>query len=198
MYRIESRFYILLKLKTLYINLFFLILTFKAFSQEAESLIENYELYSDSSLETQYSFVQELLYVAGYVPEKITVYQTLPNNAHVYRITLDSVNGGFLFVRWNKKDKKHYVANKMIDAGMYYNLKAAEEIMRKQTENASFSADDISIQAGDQFKISGKDINGLRSEFDKKIEAQKKVQSNLHQYHLEKARRKVERKRSKN
>jgi hypothetical protein len=149
-------------------------------------------------LETQYSFVQELLYVAGYVPEKITVYQTLPNNAHVYRITLDSVNGGFLFVRWNKKDKKHYVANKMIDAGMYYNLKAAEEIMRKQTENASFSADDISIQAGDQFKISGKDINGLRSEFDKKIEAQKKVQSNLHQYHLEKARRKVERKRSKN
>lgn len=198
MYRIESRFYILLKLKTLYINLFFLILTFKAFSQEAESLIENYELYSDSSLETQYSFVQELLYVAGYVPEKITVYQTLPNNAHVYRVTLDSVNGGFLFVRWNKKDKKHYVANKMIDAGMYYNLKAAEEIMRKQTENASFSADDISIQAGDQFKISGKDINGLRSEFDKKIEAQKKVQSNLHQYHLEKARRKVERKRSKN
>lgn len=198
MYRIESRFYILLKLKTLYINLFFLILTFKAFSQEAESLIENYELYSDSSLETQYSFVQELLYVAGYVPEKITVYQTLPNNAHVYRITLDSVNGGFLFVRWNKKEKKHYVANKMIDAGMYYNLKAAEEIMRKQTENASFSADDISIQAGDQFKISGKDINGLRSEFDKKIEAQKKVQSNLHQYHLEKARRKVERKRSKN
>ena len=198
MYRIESRFYILLKLKTLYINLFFLILTFKAFSQEAESLIENYELYSDSSLETQYSFVQELLYVAGYVPEKITVYQTLPNNAHVYRITLDTVNGGFLFVRWNKKDKKHYVANKMIDAGMYYNLKAAEEIMRKQTENASFSADDISIQAGDQFKISGKDINGLRSEFDKKIEAQKKVQSNLHQYHLEKARRKVERKRSKN
>lgn len=198
MYRIESRFYILLKLKTLYINLFFLILTFKAFSQEAESLIENYELYSDSSLETQYSFVQELLYVAGYVPEKITVYQTLPNNAHVYRVTLDSVNGGFLFVRWNKKEKKHYVANKMIDAGMYYNLKAAEEIMRKQTENASFSADDISIQAGDQFKISGKDINGLRSEFDKKIEAQKKVQSNLHQYHLEKARRKVERKRSKN
>ena len=198
MYRIESRFYILLKLKTLYINLFFLILTFKAFSQEAESLIENYELYSDSSLETQYSFVQELLYVAGYVPEKITVYKTLPNNANVYRITLDSVNGGFLFVRWNKKDKKHYVANKMIDAGMYYNLKAAEEIMRKQTENASFSADDISIQAGDQFKISGKDINGLRSEFDKKIEAQKKVQSNLHQYHLEKARRKVERKRSKN
>ena len=81
---------------------------------------------------------------------------------------------------------------------MYYNLKAAEEIMRKQTENASFSADDISIQAGDQFKISGEDINGLRSQYDKKTEAQKKVQSNLHKYQLEKARRKAERKRSKN
>jgi hypothetical protein len=116
----------------------------------------------------------------------------------VYRVTLDSVNGGFLFVRWNKKEKKHYVANKMIDAGMYYNLKAAEEIMRIQTEKASFSADDISIQPGDQFKISGEDINGLRGEYDKKIEAQKKSQSNLHKQQLERARRKAERKRSKN
>jgi hypothetical protein len=185
-------------LKTLYINFFIVLFAFTAFAQEAESLIENYELYSDSSLETQYSFVQELLYVAGYVPEKITVYQTLPNNAHVYHVTLDSVNGGFLFVRWNKKEKKHYVANKMIDAGMYYNLKAAEEIMRIQTEKASFSADDISIQAGDQFKISGEDINGLRGQYEKKIEAQKKSQSNLHKQQLERARRKAERKRSKN
>ena len=185
-------------MKTLYINFFIVLFAFTAFAQEAESLIENYELYSDSSLETQYSFVQELLNVAGYVPEKITVYQTLPNNAHVYRVTLDSVNGGFLFVRWNKKEKKHYVANKMIDAGMYYNLKAAEEIMRKQTENASFSADDISIQAGDQFKISGEEINGLRNEYDKKIEAKKEFQLNLHKKQAEKAKRKVERKSPKN
>ena len=185
-------------MKTLYIIFFIVLFAFTAFAQDAESLIENYELYSDSSLETQYSFVQELLYVAGYMPEKITVYQTLPNNAHVYRVTLDSVNGGFLFVRWNKKEKKHYVANKMIDAGMYYNLKAAEEIMRRQTEKASFSADDISIQAKDQFKISQEDINGLRSEYDKKIEAQKKSQSNLHKQQLERARRKAEHKRSKN
>jgi len=101
-------------LKTLYINFFIVLFAFTAFAQEAESLIENYELYSDSSLETQYSFVQELLYVAGYAPEKITVYQTLPNNAHVYRVTLDSVNGGFLFVRWNKKEKKHYLFQLMI------------------------------------------------------------------------------------
>jgi hypothetical protein len=70
--------------------------------------------------------------------------------------------------------------------------------MRIQTEKASFSADDISIQAGDQFKISGEDINGLRGEYDKKIEAQKKSQSNLHKQQLERARRKAERKRSKN
>ncbi len=185
-------------MKTLYINLVVILFASVAFAQEAESLIENYEFYSDPSLDTQYAFVQELMYVAGYVPEKITVYQTLPNNAHVYRVTLDSVNGGFLFVRWNKKEKKHYVANKMIDAGMYYNLKAAEEIMRKQTENASFSADDISIQAGDQFKISGEDINGLRDEYDKKMEAKKEFQTNLHKKQAEKAKRKVERKSTKN
>ena len=174
--------------------LLFCFLNFFIYGQE--NIIEG--LYSDPSLETQSAFVNELLYVAGYLPDKIEIYQTLPNYAHVFRVKLDSVNGGFLFVRWNKKEKKHYVANKMIDAGMYYNLKAAEEIMRKQTENASFSADDISIQAGDQFKISGEDINGLRKEYDKKIEAKKEFQINLHKKQVEKAKRKVERKSPKN
>lgn len=174
--------------------LFFCLFNFFAYCQE--DIIEGY--YNDPSLETQTVFVSELLYVAGYLPDKIEVYQTLPNYAHVFRVKLDSVSGGFIFVRWNKKEKKHYVANKMIDAGMYYNLKAAEEIMRKQTENASFSADDISIQAGDQFKISGEDINGLRKEYDKKIEAKKEFQINLHKKQVEKAKRKVERKSPKN
>ena len=58
-------------MKTLYINFFIVLFAFTAFAQEAESLIENYEFYSDSSLETQYSFVQELLYVAGCVPSGI-------------------------------------------------------------------------------------------------------------------------------
>ena len=40
-----------------------------------ETLIEGN--YNDPSLVTQTAFVEELLYVAGYVPEKIEVYQTL-------------------------------------------------------------------------------------------------------------------------
>ncbi len=92
-------------MKTQIFILLILISAFKTFAQ-SESLIENYEIYKDPSLETQFSFVQELLYVAGYVPEKIRVYQTLPNHAHVYQVTLDSVNGGFIFVRWDKEKKR--------------------------------------------------------------------------------------------
>ena len=180
----------------------FLILLFFAgsptlfFAQEYDDVY--IEPINDPSADGQRFFVEDLLDLAGYVPENIQIYQTLPNKARVFRVKLDSVNGGFVFVRWDKTKKENYVANKMIDPGVYYNLKAAEEIMRIQTEKASFSADDISIQAGDQFKISGEDINGLRGEYDKKIEAQKKSQSNLHKQQLERARRKAERKRSKN
>ena len=70
--------------------------------------------------------------------------------------------------------------------------------MRKQTDNASFGSEDISLQAGDQYKISGEDIEGLRGAFDKKLEIQKEVQQNMHQKQLDKAQRKVERKKSKN
>ena len=108
-----------------------------------ETLIEGN--YNDPSLVTQTAFVEELLYVAGYVPEKIEVYQSLPNYSHVFRVKLDSVTGGFVFVRWDKQKKQHYVANKMIDPGVYYNLKSAQEIMRKQTQNASFSVEDGTI-----------------------------------------------------
>lgn len=179
-------------LSTLVLLLFIL----KAFGQD-KSLIEDYEAYADSSLETQFAFVQELLYVAGYVPEKIRVYQTLPNHAHVYRVTLDSVNGGFIFVRWNKDIKEHYVANKMIDPGLYYNLNAAREIMRTQTKKAIFDVEDISLQAEDQFKISGEDIQGLRGEFDKQIQAEKEFQQNIQNKNLEKTKRKSERKKTK-
>ena len=138
-----------------------------------------------------------LLYIAGYVPEQIDIYQTLPNYAHVYRVKLDSVNGGFIFVRWNKKEQRHVVANKMIDPGLYYNLNAAQEILRMQTDKATFSTEDISLQASDQFKLSGQDINGLRKAYEEKLEAQKKVQANMHQEQLNRAQRKVERKKSK-
>ncbi|MBL6662286.1 MAG: hypothetical protein ISP65_04830, partial [Flavobacteriaceae bacterium] len=69
--------------------------------------------YADPSLITQKAFVEEILYTAGYVPEQIQVYQSLPNHAHVYRVILDSVNGGFLFIRWDKNKKEHFIANKM-------------------------------------------------------------------------------------
>jgi len=181
-----------------YIFIFLILLcAFKTFAQ-SESLIENYELYSDPSLETQFSFVQELLYVAGYVPEKVRVYQTLPNHAHVYQVTLDSVNGGFIFVRWNKEKREHYVANKMIDRGLYYNLKAAREIMRNQTPKATFSSEDKSLQSSDQFEISAEDIKGLRGLYDKKIQVQKETSDNMHKKALEKAKNKANRKKTKN
>ena len=96
---------------------------------------------------------------------------------------LDSGNeGGFVFVRWDKKKKENYVANKMIDPGIYYSLKASKEIMRKQTKKASFGVDDIAIQAVDQEKIKSEEIEQFRQEYDlqqkekelKKIEQQNK------------------------
>ena len=101
-------------------------------------------------------------------------------------------------MRLNKEKKEHYVANKMIDPGLYYNLNAAREIMRKQTRKASFGSEDIGLQASDQFKISNEDIEGLRGLYDEKLESKKEVQQNMHKKQLDKARRKAERKKSKN
>ena len=148
--------------KVLQLILFSITSTLFVYAQD-ETLIEGN--YSDPSLVTQTAFVQELLYVAGYVP-KIEVYQSLPNYSHVFRIKLDSVTGGFVFVRWDKQKKQHYVANKMIDPGVYYNLKSAQEIMRKQTQNASFSIEDGALQASDQQKIGNEDLNELRQQYD--------------------------------
>lgn len=81
---------------------------------------ENYDILlplNDPTSEGQTLFVEELLDLAGYVPEKIVIYQTLPNNARVFRVRLDSVTGGFVFVRFDKKSKENFVANKMIDPG---------------------------------------------------------------------------------
>lgn len=144
-----------------------LIISFNSFSQDyyGEKFLESI---NDSSLDGQRLFVEELLYVAGYVPEKIWVYQTLPNKAHVFRVKLDSISGGFVFVRWDKIKKENYIANKLIDPGLYFNLKSAKEIMRKQTNKASFSTNDVSIQASDQETISKDELVGLRQEFDLK------------------------------
>ena len=149
---------------------------------------------NDSSAEGQRAFVDELLWMAGYVPEKIEIYQTLPNKSRVYRVKLDSVNGGFIFIRWDKKKKEHYVANKLIDPGLYYNLKAAKVIMQKQTNKASFGVNDILIQPPDQEKISNADILELREDYQLKEEEKKNEEEKLRIKEVEKTQRKVERK----
>ena len=153
--------------------------------------------YDDSSLFTQKVFVEEILYISGYVPEQIQVYQTLPNHAHVYRVTLDSVNGGFLFVRWDKKKKEHFIANKMIDPGFYYNLKAAREILRKQTQKASFGVADTALQAPDQEQIGKADLEELRQAYDEKEEEKNEDLRALEEKDVQREQRKIERKASK-
>ena len=146
----------------------FLLAQTNLFGQAFED--EYLEPINDPSAEGQRFFVEELLDIAGYVPEKIQIYQTLPNQSRVFRVKLDSVKGGFVFVRWDKSKKEHYVANKMIDPGVYYNLKAAKEIMRKQTNKANFTVDDVALQAPDQEQINSDDLDELRAEFELKNE----------------------------
>ena len=161
----------------------FLLAQTNLFGQAFED--EYLEPINDPSAEGQRFFVEELLDIAGYVPEKIQIYQTLPNQSRVFRVKLDSVNGGFVFVRWDKSKKENYVANKRIDPGVYYNLKAAKEIMRKQTNKANFTVDDVALQAPDQEQINSDDLDELRAEFElkneekrlKKDEASAKIRS---------------------
>ena len=180
--------------KVLKLILFSITSTLFIYAQD-ETLIEGN--YNDPSLVTQTAFVQELLYVAGYVPEKIEVYQSLPNYSHVFRVKLDSVTGGFVFVRWDKQKKQHYVANKMIDPGVYYNLKSAQEIMRKQTQNASFSIKDGALQASDQQKIGNEDLDELRQKYDKREKEKQDAINAIEQKNRQKEQRKFERKASK-
>ena len=174
------------------VKCFFLFLIPLFMLAQVELVMEGF--YDDPSKETQYAFVQELLYAGGYVPEEISIYQTLPNHAHVYRVKLDSVTGGFMFIRWDKKKKEHYLANKMIDPGLYYNLKAARVIMRKQTDQVNFSVDDMSIQAIDQDKMTDSDLLELREDYDLKQSEVKKIEYEKKKESLQKAQRKVERK----
>lgn len=122
---------------------------------------------SDNTKEGQVQFVLDLLDLAGYVVDKIVVYQNLPNHARVFRVRYnDDTQGGFIFVRWDKKKKENFIDNKRIDAGMYYNLKAAKEIMREQTNKDYFLVEDAALQAADQEKISPEDLEGLRQQYD--------------------------------
>ena len=143
---------------------------------------------NDKTLEGQKNFVKELLDLSGYILKSIEVYQTLPNNAKVFRIKLKAnEGGGFVFVRWDKKKKENFIANKLIDSRFYYNLKASKEIMRKQTELKSFGTNDIALQAEDQEKLNKQEIEQLRQEFDLKEKEKEVKKLNLEN---EKARKK--------
>ena len=150
----------------------FLILSIQILKSQNYNVEESsyFKPLNDSSAEGQMTFVEELMNIAGYNPEKIEIYQTLPNKAKVFRVRLDSINGGFVFIRWDSKKKENYVANKMIDPGVYFNLKAAKEIMRKQTDKANFTVEDVLPQAPDQEQINIGELNQFREEFELKEE----------------------------
>ncbi len=161
-----------MKILKLYILALFLSMN-NLFSQNYEQKLKEIQSLYDNSSVGQTFFVEDLLKIAGYNIEKIQIYQTLPNNARVFRVKIDSVTGGFIFVRWNKDKNENYIDNKLIDPGIYFNLNAAREIMRQQTEKASFGVDDVAIQAPDQEQIGSEELNQFREEFKLKEEEKK-------------------------
>ncbi len=161
-----------MKILKLYILALFLSMN-NLFSQNYEQKLKEIQSLYDNSSVGQTFFVEDLLKIAGYNIEKIQIYQTLPNNARVFRVKIDSVTGGFIFVRWNKDKNENYIDNKLIDPGIYFNLNAAREIIRQQTEKASFGVDDVAIQAPDQEQIGSEELNQFREEFKLKEEEKK-------------------------
>ena len=161
-----------MKILKLYILALFLSMN-NLFSQNYEQKLKEIQSLYDNSSVGQTFFVEDLLEIAGYNIEKIQIYQTLPNNARVFRVKIDSVTGGFIFVRWNKDKNENYIDNKLIDPGIYFNLNAAREIIRQQTEKASFGVDDVAIQAPDQEQIGSEELNQFREEFKLKEEEKK-------------------------
>ena len=153
-----------------YLNLLFLfwggIILAQSTDQNTVKEIVFQDPINDNSINGQKDFVQELMSLAGYSVDEITVYQNLPNHAKIFRVIYNEESqSGFIFIRWDKKKKENYVANKMIDQGVYYNLKAAKEIMRQQTDKAAFNVEDAALQAPDQEKITKEDLEGLREEY---------------------------------
>ncbi len=136
---------------------------------------------NDKNLIGQTNFVKELLTLSGYIIKKIEVYQTLPNHAKVFQVKLEPNIGAFIFVRWSKEKKENFIANKLIDSEIYYNLNASKEIMRKQTEQDSFGVEDIALQAPDQEELSVEEVEKFRQEFqlqEKEKELQKIKEEN--------------------
>ena len=166
---------------------------------EEDEYEETYlEPIKDKSDEGQKIFVEELLDLAGYILDEIEIYQRLPNHAKVFRVKYDEKSkGGFIFIRWDKKNKENYVANKLIDPGLYYNLKTAKEIMRKQTDKDFFGVEDGALQAPDQEKISTEDLKGLRGLYEEKQEERKLKKQEQQNKKKEKTERKQKKEKNK-
>lgn len=143
--------------------------------EEEENVETTYLLpVNDNTIEGQRNFVNDLMNLAGYAVDQIIVYQNLPNNAKIFRVIFNEESeSGFIFIRWDKKKKENYVANKMIDPEVYYNLKAAKEIMRQQTNKKDFGIDDIALQAPDQENLTQEEFEGLREEYNLQQEEKK-------------------------
>ena len=153
-----------------YLNLLFLfwggIILAQAKDLNAVEEIVYQDPINDNTIVGQKDFVHGLMSLAGYTVDEIIVYQNLPNHAKIFRVIYNEESqSGFVFIRWDKKKKENYVANKMIDQEVYYNLKAAKEIMRQQTDKEAFNVEDAALQAPDQEKITKEDLEGLREEY---------------------------------
>lgn len=144
---------------------------------------------NDNSILGQKKFVNDLMNFAGYAVDEIIVYQNLPNYAKIFRVIFnEETQSGFIFIRWDKKKKENYVANKMIDPEVYYNLKTAKEVMRKQTDKKAFNVEDAALQAPDQEEITAEDLEGLREEY--KLQQEEKKLKELEKANNKKGRRK--------
>ena len=103
---------------------FTFLMAFKGFAQQADT--PNTDIgtsteefvykgpIGDHSKEGQMAFVLNLLGLAGYVIDRIEVYQTLPNHARLFRVRFDDdTNGGFIFIRWDKKKMEKFILDIM-------------------------------------------------------------------------------------
>ena len=85
----------------------------------------------------------------------------------------------------------------MINPGRYYNLKAAREIMRKQTNKANFTKDDMALQAQDQIPITNEELVELRKTFIEKEFVKDSIAQEDRKRSLLKEEKKLERKEKK-
>lgn len=145
--------------------IFCVLLFLPLFSQEDNFNDKTFyiESINDPSLAGQRHFVSELFEITGHEINRIQIHQSLANQARVFRVKYNkNTQGSFVMVRWDKKKKENFIANKLIDPGVYYNLNAVLELIREQTKKSFFTPRDVALQPRDQEKLSPEDLIGLR------------------------------------